>query len=135
LWDLISHENKNQQHTKNITSDKGTSFHFRIRKAVLMLFLNGLLDVPYDIIISTNYALKYTLTNSLTVFLKPNEHSTQINKHKILAGEKIWWVWQIVVNSPKVLSTKYRIVGKFGGEKVWQIYSFRTFVKKSLANE
>jgi len=29
----------------------------------------------------------------------------------------------------------YRIAGKFGGAKVWRIYSFRAFGKKSLANE
>ena len=27
---------------------------------------------------------------------------------------------------------KYRIAGKFGGGKVWQIYSFRAFGKKQF---
>ena len=31
--------------------------------------------------------------------------------------------------------TVYRIVGKFGGENVWRIYSFQAFGRKSLANE
>ena len=30
---------------------------------------------------------------------------------------------------------KYHIVGKFGGENAWRIYSFQAFGRKSLANE
>ena len=29
---------------------------------------------------------------------------------------------------------KYRIVGRFGGGKVWRIYSFRAFGENSLVN-
>ena len=32
-----------------MTSDKGTFFHLRIRNTSLILFLNGLLDFPYNI--------------------------------------------------------------------------------------
>ena len=31
--------------------------------------------------------------------------------------------------------SNYRVVGKFGGENVWRIYSFEAFGGKSLANE
>ena len=33
-----------------------------------------------------------------------------------------------------VTSESYRIAAKFGGENVWQIYSFQAFGEKSLAN-
>jgi len=33
------------------------------------------------------------------------------------------------------LDLNYHIAGKFGGDKVWQIYSFHAFGEKSLANE
>jgi len=33
------------------------------------------------------------------------------------------------------LQSIYCIAGKFGGAKVWRIYSFRAFGKKSLENE
>ena len=35
----------------------------------------------------------------------------------------------------RVTSELYHIAGKFGGENVWQIYSFQAFGEKSLANE
>jgi len=34
-----------------------------------------------------------------------------------------------------ILLYTYCIAGKFGGDKVWQIYLFRTFGEKSLVNE
>ena len=32
------------------------------------------------------------------------------------------------------LLNKYRIAGKFGGKKVWQIHCYERLVRKSLAN-
>ena len=38
-------------------------------------------------------------------------------------------------NTSHIVIMLFAIVGKFGGENLWQIYSFQVFGRKSLANE
>ena len=40
----------------------------------------------------------------------------------------------IPYNKQNADGNMYRIAGKFGGNKVWQIYSYKVLVRKSLAN-
>ena len=63
--------------TRNMTRESGTFFHFRIFRILVIAFLVGLLDVAEELNDSQaayQYILCCTsLTNSLTIFLQPNE--------------------------------------------------------------
>jgi len=61
--------------TRNMTRESGTFFHFRIFRILVIAFLVGLLDVAEELNEHINiYILCCTsLTNSLTIFLQPNE--------------------------------------------------------------